>query len=498
MALTREQAERLVAAKELELGLTPGLIDSVWDQESNKSLDIGLKGPALSRNRGNAIGPFQIVPFHHPNADLSSFESQLDYSGNLLKDVGVRGYYGRGKAPAGHPTTDQYYSEVMARVGNSAGGAMPAVQTQPSPAVTTAAYKQVQPMNGLLGGGQGQIGGLLGQQMELPERSPGAYWFDVAANIDTMAPGLGGIAKGFSAANKNAFEHDLARTKMGTMSPYQQAQINLQHQQQQYRQQQAAAAQQQAMAQQQQIMQAREIAASQVDDPAQKELIRLGVMDGSLADFGRPAQPADLGDVAGARKEFNAIPSVKNYKGAMSSFNQLGEALTNFENPLNAVSSVFLFMKNLDPTSVVRDSEQGMFLSASGPAARLAGEFNNLLGKGKMTDAARKNIIKSAHDTLRGARKEAAREQDVYTKLAIDQYGADPLYVVGTPFSEPALPEWAVEKTAPEKVMDAGVEPLGKPTAATDDDVDSIFEEMEKRRAARETANRDLSFGGAL
>ena len=166
---------------------------------------------------------------------------------------------------------------------------MPAVQTQQSPAVTTAAYKQVQPMNGLLGGVQGQIGGLLGQQMELPQTSPGAYWLDVAANIDPMAPGLGGIAQGFSAANKNAFEQDLARTQMGTMSPYQQAQIQLQHQQQQYRQQQAAAAQQQAMAQQQQIMQAREIAAGQVDDPATKQLIRLGVMDGELGKLGRQA-----------------------------------------------------------------------------------------------------------------------------------------------------------------------------------------------------------------
>ena len=113
---TFEQALAIVADKERKYGLTPGLLQSVWDQESGRSLDIGLKGQQLSRGRGHAEGPFQIVPHYHPAADLSSFESQADYAAKLLKDVGVRGYYGEGQAPAGHPTTDEYEREVMSRV----------------------------------------------------------------------------------------------------------------------------------------------------------------------------------------------------------------------------------------------------------------------------------------------------------------------------------------------------------------------------------------------
>ena len=117
MATTREEAERKIRAKEAELGLTPGLLSSIWAQESGRSLDLGLKGQDLSRNRGNAVGPFQIVPYYHPNADLSTFDSQMDYAGNLLKKGGVRAYYGTGTAPPGHPTTDQYEAQVMARIG---------------------------------------------------------------------------------------------------------------------------------------------------------------------------------------------------------------------------------------------------------------------------------------------------------------------------------------------------------------------------------------------
>ena len=113
---TFEQAIAIVKGKERKYGLQDNLLRSTWGQESDQSLDIGLKGPELSRGRGHAVGPFQIVPYYHPAADLSSFESQADYAAKLLKEVGLRGYYGEGTAPKGHPTTDEYEREVLSRV----------------------------------------------------------------------------------------------------------------------------------------------------------------------------------------------------------------------------------------------------------------------------------------------------------------------------------------------------------------------------------------------
>ena len=72
---------RVVSEAERKYGLPPGLLASVWQQESGGSTDLGLQGPQLSRGRGAAVGPFQIVPYYHPEANLDSFESQADYDG---------------------------------------------------------------------------------------------------------------------------------------------------------------------------------------------------------------------------------------------------------------------------------------------------------------------------------------------------------------------------------------------------------------------------------
>jgi len=113
-----------VSAKETELGLRPGELLALWAQESGKSGDTRLKGQALSRDRGNAIGPFQVVPFYHNDFPVDgTFQEQADYAANLYKSGGdtvperLAKYYGTGKAPTGHPTTDQYIASVIAMMG---------------------------------------------------------------------------------------------------------------------------------------------------------------------------------------------------------------------------------------------------------------------------------------------------------------------------------------------------------------------------------------------
>lgn len=154
--MTPQEASWIVQQTEQRYGLPPGLLNSVWQQESGGSTDLNLKGPELSRGRGRAVGPFQIVPYYHPSATLSSFAAQADYAGKLLSEGGVRKYYGAGVAPAGHPTTDQYEQQVMSRL--AGGTTIPVSDIAPGPAyeggsimpVSAFPNQQLPPMMGAL------------------------------------------------------------------------------------------------------------------------------------------------------------------------------------------------------------------------------------------------------------------------------------------------------------------------------------------------------------
>lgn len=88
-------------------------------------------------------------------------------------------------------------------------------------------------------------------------------------------------------------------------------------------------------------------------------------------------------DVTGLIKESVAIHSAaKSLEGLES----LGSAAAR-------LAAVFKFMKALDPTSVVRETEQGQVYAASGAASQLAGQLNSILGKGKLTDAGFKDLV---------------------------------------------------------------------------------------------------------
>lgn len=88
-------------------------------------------------------------------------------------------------------------------------------------------------------------------------------------------------------------------------------------------------------------------------------------------------------DITGLIKESVAIhASAKSLEG----LEKLGSAASR-------LAAVFKFMKALDPTSVVRETEQGQVYAASGAASQLAGQLNSILGKGKLTDAGFKDLV---------------------------------------------------------------------------------------------------------
>lgn len=96
-------------------GIDPALALATWGKESGYSTDLSLKGEALSRGRGHALGPLQGVPYYHPQANFSDPQKYVDYFVQYMKKVGPAGYYGQGPAPAGHPTTGGYVSDIERR-----------------------------------------------------------------------------------------------------------------------------------------------------------------------------------------------------------------------------------------------------------------------------------------------------------------------------------------------------------------------------------------------
>ena len=175
-----EQVVRAIAASK---GVNPDLAVSIWQQESGRSTNTGLRGETLSRGRGAAVGPWQVVPHYHPDFPVSgSFEDQTRYALDYLKEVGPARYYGTGKAPAGHPTSEQYVNQVMNRVPGSGhnipasaitgdpsaysgGSIMPVSAIPQGTLMPDAQQQQTQQPQGLLGNLDPALGGLIGLSM---------------------------------------------------------------------------------------------------------------------------------------------------------------------------------------------------------------------------------------------------------------------------------------------------------------------------------------------
>ena len=82
--MTKEELDAFLASEEARRGLMTGELRSIWQQESGGSLDPTLKGQKLSRGRGNAIGPFQVVPYYHEDFPVNgTIQEQAQFAADL-------------------------------------------------------------------------------------------------------------------------------------------------------------------------------------------------------------------------------------------------------------------------------------------------------------------------------------------------------------------------------------------------------------------------------
>jgi len=101
----------------------------------------------------------------------------------------------------------------------------------------------------------------------------------------------------------------------------------------------------------------------------------------------------DFKDKQGLNKDVTSI--LKDTVGISRSAEELNN-LQKLNSPAAKLGAVFKFMKSLDPTSVVRESEQGQVYSAQGAGAQIAGALNQLIGTGQLTNKGFADLVRTA------------------------------------------------------------------------------------------------------
>jgi hypothetical protein len=147
--------------------------------------------------------------------------------------------------------------------------------------------------------------------------------------------------------------------------------------------------------------------------------------------FGKPANrtPAEFGQVQGLRKEFEGL--IKPYKEVVASSGKIDALSRAPASPQNDIALVFAYMKALDPTSVVRESEYATAENARGVPETVLNLYNRTLRGTRLTPGQRTEISRTSGTLRSDAMSNYAREADRFTSLA-DKYQFDPADVIGT------------------------------------------------------------------
>lgn len=98
-------------------------------------------------------------------------------------------------------------------------------------------------------------------------------------------------------------------------------------------------------------------------------------------------------DVVGINNKVSSL--VSGVRDIHTAANDL-DVLKGSSSPAAQIAAVFKFMKALDPTSTVRESELGLVYGAEGAAQGMANQINKLLGEGQLSPAGFADIVNTA------------------------------------------------------------------------------------------------------
>ena len=138
------------------------------------------------------------------------------------------------------------------------------------------------------------------------------------------------------------------------------------------------------------------------------------------------------------RNDFQGLPTTKGYREVESAYRQIEFALKN-PSAANDLVAATKFMKLLDPGSVVRESELGMAMAATGKFDQMSNYYNMLNTGQKLTPKQRQDFTNSAKGLYAAATKIYNQSADEYRGLAKD-YQLDPERIAKPQVSKEPVP----------------------------------------------------------
>lgn len=124
------------------------------------------------------------------------------------------------------------------------------------------------------------------------------------------------------------------------------------------------------------------------------------------------------------RNDFSGLPTTKAFKETQSAADQINTALKS-RNPAGDLAAATKFMKILDPGSVVRESELGMAMAATGMLDRAQNYAQMVMNGNKLTPKQREEFGALSNQLFNAAAGRYNETADEYRTVAQD-YGLNP------------------------------------------------------------------------
>lgn len=141
-------------------------------------------------------------------------------------------------------------------------------------------------------------------------------------------------------------------------------------------------------------------------------------------------------DVSELRKEFNAQEPVKTFGGIKSAYGKIAAALKN-PSAAGDLSAIFAYMKILDPSSAVRESEFANAQNAAGVPEKIRNQFNRMLNGERLSDSQRRDFQMQAEKLYQVEKGRYDEQVARYRELA-SKMGADPDDIIKTDDAKPS------------------------------------------------------------
>lgn len=139
------------------------------------------------------------------------------------------------------------------------------------------------------------------------------------------------------------------------------------------------------------------------------------------------------------RKEFNAMPDVKEFNDVANSYNTISKLAAAKPTGASDISFIFSYMKMLDPGSVVREGEFATAAKSGGVPDQVRNTYNRILNGERLTPQQRQNFTESAkliYDGRSTRYNQLVKEYQGYASdTGLDPNIISPRVVAGAPAS---------------------------------------------------------------